>query len=122
MGYVRVKVKISNIERPEKSREIELIADTGAIYTIVKRKTLEELEIKPIGRKRFKLADGDVIERDVGICRIDIGEVFTHSIVVFGEEKDAELLGVTTLEELGLQVDPVTGELKQMDLMLLGCF
>ena len=122
MGYVRVKVKISNIERPEKSREIELIADTGAIYTIVKRKTLEELGIKPIGRRRFKLANGDLIERDIGICRIDIGDVFTHSIVVFGEEKDAELLGVTTLEELGLQVDPVTGELRPMDLLLLGYF
>ena len=122
MGYVRVKVKISNIERPEKSREIELIADTGAIYTIVKRKTLEELGIKPIGRRRFKLANGDLIERDIGICRIDIGDVFTHSIVVFGEEKDTELLGVTTLEELGLQVDPVTGELRPMDLLLLGYF
>ncbi len=122
MGYVRVKVRISNIERPEKSKEIELIADTGAIYTIVKRKTLEEIGIRPIGRRRFKLANGDLIERDIGICRIDIGDVFTHSIVVFGEEKDAELLGVTTLEELGLQVDPVTGELKKMDLMLLGCF
>ncbi len=121
MGYVRVKVRVSNVERLEKSKEVELIADT-AIYTIVKRKTLEELEIKPIGRRRFKLANGDVIERDIGICRIDIGDVFTHSIVVFGEEKDAELLGVTTLEELGLQVDPVTGELKQMDLLLLGCF
>ncbi|RLI78321.1 Retroviral aspartyl protease [Archaeoglobales archaeon] len=122
MGYVKVKVRVSNIERPEKSKEIELIADTGAIYTIVKRETLEELGIKPIGRRRFKLANGDVIERDVGICRIDIGDVFTHSIVVFGEERDTEVLGVTTLEELGLQVDPVTGELRQTDLLLLGCF
>ena len=50
MEYVRVKVRISNIERLEKSREIELIA-YNAIYTIVKRKTLEELGIKPIRGK-----------------------------------------------------------------------
>ncbi len=30
-----------------------------------------------------------------------------------------EVLGVTTLEELGLQVDPVSGELKPMELLLL---
>lgn len=32
---------------------------------------------------------------------------------------DAEVLGVTTLEELGLQVDPVTGELKPLELLFL---
>jgi hypothetical protein len=31
----------------------------------------------------------------------------------------AEVLGVTTLEELGLQVDPVSGELKPLELLLL---
>ena len=118
MGYVKVKARISNIEKPEKSKEVEFIADT-AIYTIVNKKTLEELEIKPAGKRKFKLANGEIIERDVGICRIDIKDLFTHSMVVFGEERDAEILGVTTLEELGLQVDPVTGELKPMELLLL---
>ncbi|RLI75778.1 Retroviral aspartyl protease [Archaeoglobales archaeon] len=118
MGYVKIKVKVSNIETG-KAKEVELIVDTGAIYTIIKRKTLEELEIEPIGKRKFKLANGDVIERDVGLCRIDIMDLFTHSIVVFGEENDAEVLGVTTLEELGLQVDPVSGELKPMELLLL---
>ena len=97
---------------------MEFIADK-AIYTIVKKKTLEELEIKPIGKRKFKLANGEIIERHVGICRIDIKDLFTHSIVVFGDEKDIEVLGVTTLEELGLQIDPVTGELKPMELLLL---
>jgi len=60
-----------------------------------------------------------VIERAVGLCRMDIQDLFTHSIVVFGEEKDMEVLGVTTLEELGLQVDPVSSELKPMELLLL---
>lgn len=32
---------------------------------------------------------------------------------------DAEVLGVTTLEEFGLQVDLVTGELKPLELLLL---
>jgi predicted aspartyl protease len=32
--------------------------------------------------------------------------------VVFAEKGDAEVLGVTALETLGLEVDPVTGKLK----------
>lgn len=118
MGYVRIKAKISNIETGN-AKEVELIVDTGAIYTIIKRKMLEELGIKPIGKRKFKLANGNVIKREVGLCRIDIQDLFTHSIVVFGEENDVEVLGVTTLEELGLQVDPVSGELKPMELYLL---
>ncbi len=119
MGYVKVRVKISNIEKLEKFKELDLIVDTGAIYTVISRRILEELEIKPIGKRRFKLANGEVIEREVGICRIDYKDLFTHSIVVFGEETDMQILGVTTLEELGLQVDPVSGELKPMELLLL---
>ena len=32
--------------------------------------------------------------------------------MVFAETGDAEVLGVTALETLGLEVDPVTGKLK----------
>lgn len=66
MGRVRVKARVSNIEKPGKSRGVELIVDTGAIYTVVRRATLEELEIKPIGRRKFKLTNG-VLERDIGL-------------------------------------------------------
>ncbi len=43
MGYVKVKVRIRNIHLPELEMETELAADTGAIYTIINRKRLEEL-------------------------------------------------------------------------------
>lgn len=36
----------------------------------------------------------------------------------FGEE-DAYLLGVVTLEELGLEADPVKGVLRPMELLLM---
>lgn len=119
MGFVRVKANISNVEEPEKVKEIELIVDTGAIYTVISKQILYELGIKTIGKRKFRLANGDIIERNVGICKVQIEELFTHSIVVFGEEDDFQILGVTTLEELGLQVDPVSGELKPMELLLL---
>jgi predicted aspartyl protease len=39
--------------------------------------------------------------------------------VVFGGPEMTPLMGVTTLELLGLQVDPVGGELKPLELYLL---
>ncbi|MEM3618667.1 MAG: Retroviral aspartyl protease [Candidatus Bathyarchaeia archaeon] len=119
MGYVKVKVKIRNIHNPELEVERELLADTGSIYTMVKREFLEGLRIKPKGKRKFKTADGRLVEREVGAAEIEIDGQSTYSIIIFGEESDAEVLGVTTLEELGLQVDPVTGELKPLELLLL---
>lgn len=119
MGYVKVRVKIRNIHKPKLEVEKELLADTGSIYTMVRRKFLEELRIKPRGKRKFKTADGRMVEREVGAVEIEINGQSTYSIVIFGENSDAEVLGVTTLEELGLQVDPVTGELKPLELLLL---
>ena len=39
--------------------------------------------------------------------------------VIFGEDTDNEVLGVTTLEQLGLQIDPVRREIKPLALYLL---
>ena len=111
MGYVKVKVKVRNVHIPKNEVEIELLAEIGAIYTIINCKQLEALQIKPTGKRKIKTADGRIIEREVGIAEIKIDKERTHSIVVYGEPEDTQVLGVTTLEELGLQVDPVTGEL-----------
>jgi clan AA aspartic protease len=119
MGYVKVKVKVRNIHKPELEDFVELLTDTGSIYTVLKRERLKKLNVKPRGKRRFKTADGRIIEREVGAAEIEINKQSTYSIVVFGENSDAEVLGVTTLEELGLQVDPVTGELKPLELLLL---
>jgi hypothetical protein len=54
MGYVKVKVKIRNIHKPELEAERELLADTGSIYTMIKREFLEKLQIKPRGKRKFK--------------------------------------------------------------------
>jgi predicted aspartyl protease len=85
----------------------------------LRRNQLEVLLIKPTGKRRFKTADGRVIEREVGVAEIEINKGRTHSIIVYGEPEDPAGLGVTTLEELGLQVDLVTGELKPLELLLL---
>jgi len=120
VGYVRVRARIWNIENPSISREVELLADTGAIYTVLPTNLMKELGVKPISKRRFRLANNQVIERDVGLIGIEIKGVKTYTTVVFGDE-NIYLLGVVTLEELGLEVDPVKGELKPMELLLMRC-
>ncbi|HWQ17883.1 MAG TPA: aspartyl protease family protein [Sulfolobales archaeon] len=117
MGYVRVNARVWCIESGM-ARDVTLLADTGAIYTVLPRSLLEDLGVKPIGKRRFRLADGRVVEREIGLIGIEIGGQAIHTITVFGDE-GIYLLGVVTLEELGLQVDPVSGELKPLELLLM---
>ncbi len=118
MGYVKVRAKVWNIGDPSRCREVELLADTGAIYTVLPTRLLKELGVEPIGRRRFRLANNQVIEYDVGIIGIEVQGIKAHTIVVFGDE-GTYLLGVVTLEELGLEVDPIKGELRPLELLLM---
>jgi hypothetical protein len=43
---------------PQHLIELEGIVDTGAIYSVVPRRILEELGIKPVERRRFKAFGG----------------------------------------------------------------
>jgi len=118
LGYIRVKARVWNIEKTEDVKEVELLADTGAVYTVLPRSFLKSLGVKAIGRRRFRLANNQVIEREVGIVGIEIQNIKTHTITVFGDE-NVYLLGVVTLEELGLELDPIKGELKPLELLLM---
>ncbi|MEM1538703.1 MAG: retroviral-like aspartic protease family protein [Candidatus Nezhaarchaeales archaeon] len=118
MGFIRVKAKVWNVESPENIREVTLLADTGAIYTVLPESLLKSLGVKSIGRRRFRLANNQVLEKEVGIIGIEINNIKTYSITVFGDE-NVYLLGVVTLEELGLEVDPIKGELKPLELLLM---
>ena len=87
--------------------DIEAMVDTGASDTMVPRSILTQLGIDVVGRYEFELADGTVVEYDVGqsSLRIDGRERIVQ--VIFGPEGTAPLLGATTLEVFRLGVDPV---------------
>ena len=119
MGYVRVKGLISNLIDTSKQAEIEFIVDTGAMLTVAPSKVLENLNIEPRGERKFRLANGEVSNLPVGACFIEIERGQTATDIVFGSEEAPALLGVTTLEQLGLEVDPVTGKLRSVEMMLL---
>jgi large subunit ribosomal protein L1 len=88
-------------------RPVEAMVDTGATFSSLPRKLLEELGYHPIARRPFELADGRLVERDLAEVPVRIeGEVRTTTCV-FADEESPVLLGAVTLEQFLLAPDPV---------------
>jgi clan AA aspartic protease len=97
------------------SESLRFLVDSGANYTLLPEATWKKLGIKPKRTMEFVLADGTVVERQVGECEIELEAGRQHTPVVLGEPGDNQpLLGVVTLEELGVVFDPFRRELLRM--------
>jgi clan AA aspartic protease len=114
-----VKGVIANPFRRDLRVEVEFIADTSAIYTMIPEYIAERLDLKVVDKRKFRIASGEVVEYPVSEAYIIIEDKGVTSLVAIGSEKTSPLLGVTTLELLGFQVDPMTGRLKPLELLLL---
>jgi clan AA aspartic protease len=119
MGYTKVKVKIANPNQPARYRETELLVDTGAVYTVVNRRSLRDLGIGSVDKMEFYSINNEKLIRDVGVSMVELMGRRWLTNVIFGEDTDNEVLGVTTLEQLGLEIDPVRREIKPLPLYLL---
>jgi len=119
LGFTYAKVNLSNPARKGKKREVELLVDTGAILTAVPRKILEELQIKPVGKRALRVFGGQIVEREIGATLVNYAKAYAGITVIFAEEKDTPVLGATALEALGYQVDPVTKQLKPTELLMI---
>lgn len=118
MGAVFAKFGIANPLNPAQETTLELLVDTGALYSVLPGPVLTELGIEPRERKVFRTADGRQIERPVAEALFTYNGERATSRVVFGSEADASVLGVTALEEMGLEVDPTSGTLRPATLFL----
>ncbi len=119
MGLTRVTVTLVNTIDSSRVNYAELIVDTGSILTWVKSPRLEEIGAKPRREKEFRTIEGRLIRRSTGPLVIRYNGAEADIEVVFGEAEDAEVLGVTALEGLGYQVDPVTNQLRRSSLLAL---
>jgi len=115
----RVQIEIGPMDQSRFER-IEALVDTGATYTVVPRDVLERLGISPQFRRRFRVADGRVVELDMAWAVVRAEGEMTYTICVFGEPGMDALLGAFTLEGLGLGVDPINQRLVPVELLLIG--
>ena len=90
-----------------RSETVHATVDTGSTYTCLPAFLLRGLGMTPVERIRSELADGSIVEDDVGEARVRIDGVERTTIVIFTEEGAPALLGAYTLEGALLVVDPV---------------
>jgi clan AA aspartic protease len=118
MGLTVLNVDVANPSKPKASVAVEFLIDSGAVYSVVPARLLRKLKIKPIEKQQFRLANGERIVRKKGIALFRYGGRAGGADVIFGEVGDSALLGATTLESLGLSLDPLKRELKQLPMRL----
>ena len=102
----------------EKQATVEFLVDGGAKYTLLPERTWKKIELSPRRRMTFTLADGTHVERDISECYIVLPQGEGHTPVILGEPGDEALLGVVTLEELGLVLNPFQRSLQPARMML----
>jgi len=119
MGVFSVRVLLFPMDAPSETRGVDMVVDTGATYSLVPRNLLRDLRVRPERRRRFTLANGRTVVRELGWVGVEYGGDRTYSLVIFGEPGDAPLLGAFALEGLGLEVDPNRGVLRPARLWLL---
>jgi clan AA aspartic protease len=118
MGLTRVELEIANLTAPKKKEKLEFLVDSGAIYSVVPARVLRKLGIKPREKQEFRLANGDKIVRKKGAALFRYNGRTGVADVIFGQKGDATLLGAFTLESLGLALDPLKRELREMPMIL----
>lgn len=118
MGLTYITATVTNPARPAKSVRLRFLVDSGAMYSIVPRSVLRKLGIKPHRTRKFLLADGSEIKRRMGDALFVMNRKRGASPVMFGEEGDSTLIGIVSLEALGLMLDPFRRELKPLPMIL----
>jgi predicted aspartyl protease len=118
MGMTKLLLDVGNPANPDRWETIDCLVDSGATYSVIPAEVLDRLGILVTGRQEFTLANGERIARKKGIAAFRYGERIGGADVVFGEEGDASLLGAFTLEALGLALDPLKRELRELPMLL----
>lgn len=119
MGITNLEVTIQNPANLKKSTTQKFLVDSGAAYSVAPAKVLKKLGITPTTKRRFILANGETVEWQVGNALFRYQNEVGASPVIFGDKEDIYLLGVVTLESLGLILDPIRRELKPLPMLLM---
>jgi len=117
VGFIRISSKVGAPDR-SKMIEVRFLVDTGSWYLLLQPGLAKELNLKAVGKVKLTLADKCVVEADLAPVYVSVldREMITLAALM---EVPEPLLGTSTLEALGLALDPTTGEVKPVGPALL---
>ncbi len=106
MGTVKITIAVGD-PQGRTFEDLEVTVDTGSTYTAVPRELLQRLGV-PVERSLpSETADGRIVPVDVGRATIRLEGLEFPTPIIFAEQGEPSLLGVVSLEEAALAVDPV---------------
>ena len=115
MSYIQ-----GTVRGPTGEQTVRFLIDSGAMYSLLPEPVWRAIGLAPKREADFSLADGTTIRRAVSECLISLPHGEGHTPVVLGEPGDDQpLLGVVTLEILGLVFDPSRRTLHPMRALLV---
>lgn len=101
-----------------KEAGVRFLVDSGATYTLLPNDVWQAIGLTPKRSVTFTLADGTTIERAISESFVILPQGEAHTPVILGEPGDEPVLGVVTLEILGLVLNPFTRQLQPMRMLL----
>ena len=116
MGITYIEGKVKG---PLGEESVRFLVDSGATYTVLPERVWKKIGLSPLREHEFILADGTVIKRKVSECYISLPQGECHTPVVLGEADDQALLGIVTLEILGLVLNPFKRTLQPMRMLMV---
>jgi len=122
MGTFGVRFTVRHPAHPHQERDLEGLVNTGALFTQIPADVLAGIGIAPSGTRGVHYADGTRDVVPVAMAYIAIDGVETATVILCGKAGSLVLVGATTLETLGLGVDPVHKQLIPIEApMASGC-
>jgi clan AA aspartic protease len=116
MGITYIQGQVKGLKG--KRAEVKFLVDSGATYSVLPKAIWQAVGLKPKRKMTFTLADGTTVERAIGEAYLVLPQGEAHTPVVLGEDGDQALLGVVTLEILGLVFNPFDRTLHPMRMLL----
>jgi len=108
------------VQGPSGEERVRFLIDSGAMYSLLPHAVWKRIGLTATREERFSLADGTSISRPVSECHFALAQRHGHAPVILGDPDDPEaLLGVVTLENLGLVFDPFHRTLHPMRMLMI---
>ena len=110
MGHLHTDMTVRGSKADVELKNV--LIDTGATYTVLPEKVLEGVGAwGPVGEVEIELGNGEKVKAKAYGVAIKIEEVEVPSISISFESAQT-VIGVETLESIGLKLDPTTGRLE----------
>jgi clan AA aspartic protease len=113
MGLTHVVVKIGNLGSDD-FYDANFLVDTGAVESMAPASELKRVGIKPVGKRTYELASGELRDHEYGLAQLRFMDEITSTDIIFGPENAEPILGVLALEGAGFIVDPKSQTLRKL--------